>query len=272
MQNNLEKPKFKHNKKRNSAFLFESLVKELTKSIVYDDKERQKLLSSLIKQHFNKNNILYKELNLYKQLYETKEFPKEIAEKLVDTIKSEHEKLNETEIYNEQSKLIAKINKFVGSQVFSNFVPNYKNLATISQIFNKNVETKQKILLEQELINSITDKVLTETKEARPVENSVINRFVERFNEAYNESLLKEQKDLLSAYINASDESIDLKVFIHEELLRLSGELKTFEENDVSGNAKKVRESLESLKIESVSDELIKKIMYAQQFLHEVKN
>jgi len=272
MQNNLEKPKFKHNKKRNSAFLFESLVKELTKSVVYDDKEKQKLLSSLIKQHFNKNNVLYKELSLYKQLYETKEFPKEIAEKLVDTIKSEHEKLNETEIYNEQSKLIAKINKFIGPQVFNNFVPNYKNLATISQIFNKNIETKQKILLEQELINSITGKIITEIKEIKSVENSVINRFVERFNEAYNESLLKEQKDLLSAYINSSEDSIDLKVFIHEELLRLTNELKSIEEKDNSGNAKKVCESLENLKIESINDDLIKKIMYAQQFLYEVKN
>ncbi len=265
----LQKPKFKHNKKRNTAFLFECLVKELTKSVVYGQKENQRLISSLIKEHFNKNNVLYKELSLYKQLYETNEFPKEIAEKLVNNIKQEHEKLNETEIYNEQSKLIAKINKFVGTQVYDNFVPNYKTIATVSQIFNKNVETRQKVLLEQELVSSITKKVIVENVEIKPIENSVINRFVERFNEAYKESLLAEQKTLLSKYINHSEDDVEFKLYISEELNRLSNELETVEEASDTINA--VRESLKSFKFESIDDALIKKIMYVQQFVNEVK-
>jgi hypothetical protein len=269
MQMKLQKPKFKHNKKRNTAFLFECLVKELTKSVVYGQKENQRLISSLIKEHFNKNNVLYKELSLYKQLYETNEFPKEIAEKLVNNIKQEHEKLNETEIYNEQSKLIAKINKFVGTQVYDNFVPNYKTIATVSQIFNKNVETRQKVLLEQELVSSITKKVIVENVEIKPIENSVINRFVERFNEAYKESLLAEQKTLLSKYINHSEDDVEFKLYISEELNRLSNELETVEEASDTINA--VRESLKSFKFESIDDALIKKIMYVQQFVNEVK-
>ena len=73
----LEKPKFKHNKKRNTAFLFEAIVKELTKAVVYGDKNKQKIISSLLKEHFRKNGVLDNELTLYKQFYETRKFPKE---------------------------------------------------------------------------------------------------------------------------------------------------------------------------------------------------
>jgi hypothetical protein len=80
MENRTEKPKFKHNKKRNTAFLFEALVKELTKAVVNGDKDGQKTISSIIKEHFRKGTKLDKELTLYKQFYETKQFPKDAAE------------------------------------------------------------------------------------------------------------------------------------------------------------------------------------------------
>jgi len=67
----MEKIKLKHNKKRNTAFLYESLIKELAKSVVYSDKTRQNLISGIIKEHFRKGTTLSKELGLYKQIYET---------------------------------------------------------------------------------------------------------------------------------------------------------------------------------------------------------
>jgi hypothetical protein len=271
MQNKLEKPKHKHNKKRNTAFLFESLVKELTKAVIYEEKHKQIAISGLIKEFFNKNNVLNKELCLYKQLYETKDFPKEIAEKLIDAVKQEHDKLNENDIYNEQSRLIAKVNKSFGAKVYDNFVPNYKTLATISQIFNKNVEAKQKVLLEQELLGNITGKLITENKKTDVYDATVINRFVDRFNETYNESLLEEQKELLTKYINHSEDDLEFKVYLNEEITRLKSDLEQVKNSDTTGNVAKINESLNSFKFSEINDDLIKKVMYVQQFLHEVK-
>ena len=107
----LEKPKFKHNKKRNTAFLFEAIVKELTKAVLQGEKEKQKTISSLIKEHFKKNGILDRELTLYKQFYETRKFPKEHAQKLIDQVKNEHEKLDENEI----KEIVSSIIKEVGA-------------------------------------------------------------------------------------------------------------------------------------------------------------
>ena len=62
--------KLRHNKKRNTMFLYESLVKKLTKSVVQDDKERKDCVLSIIKEYFKKDSILGKELTLYKDVLE----------------------------------------------------------------------------------------------------------------------------------------------------------------------------------------------------------
>jgi hypothetical protein len=270
--------KFKHNKKRNTAFLFEALVKELTKVTVEGDKSKQKTISVLIKEHFKKGGPLDRELTLYKQLYATKEFPKDIAEKLLNQVKAEHEKLNETEIFNEQSKLIGKINKFVGPHVFNNFVPSYKTLASVSQIFNKSVEPKQKVLLEQEILETIT----AETKEKKVIleriDSLALKRFVERFNETYSDKLLSEQKQILSKFINHSEEDIELKIYLNEEIDRLKESVaKSLSNELVKGNAeilqnaKTLQKVLNNLKVSNINEELIKKIMYIQEFVSEVQ-
>lgn len=276
MQNSI---KYKHNKKRNTAFLFEALVKELTKAVIESDKNKQKTISLLIKEHFKKNSILDKELTLYKQLYATKEFPKEIAEKLLKEVKSEYIKLSETEIFNEQSKLIAKINKFVGPQTFNNFIPNYKTLATISQIFSNTIEPKQKILLEQEVLETITEAHKEKKVVLERIDSLAMKRFIDRFNEAYSDKLLAEQKQLLSKFINHAEEDVELKVYLNEEIDRLKQIIKniipsvTINENkEILENIKRLETLLNNFKITNINEELIKKVMYIQEFVAEAQN
>ena len=280
MQNRDEKPKLKHNKKRNTAFLYEALVKELTKAVVYSDKDKQKVTSSIIKEHFKKNGVLDRELTLYKQVYETSEFPKDAAEKLILRVKDEHEKLNETDIYNEQSRLIAKVNKLLGFQVYDNFVPQYKTLASLSQLFNKRVEPRSKILLEQELVEKVSSKVEKNAENApKAIDNLTFNTFLDKFNKTYGGSLISEQKALLTRYIASNEDDIDLKVYLNEEIGRIKGELVNMsdsvyakENSDFASKVKKLQESVEVLKISAIDEKLIKRVMLIQEFLHEVKN
>ena len=75
--------KFKHNKKRNTAFLFEALIKEMAKSVVSDDTERQNKIARIIKRHFQKRGILYKDLQTYKTLMNLKEAEEAFARRIV---------------------------------------------------------------------------------------------------------------------------------------------------------------------------------------------
>ena len=52
----------KHNKKRNTAFLYESLIKELTVAIVRKNNDRKNVILGMIKENFTKGSILRDEL------------------------------------------------------------------------------------------------------------------------------------------------------------------------------------------------------------------
>ena len=101
--------KLKHNKKRNTAFVYESLVREMTKAIVEKNLELKDDIVSIIKEHFTKNSLLYRELKLYKTICETYDLEPHTAEKLVYEIRKEHTKLDKQILFTEQSILIKKI-------------------------------------------------------------------------------------------------------------------------------------------------------------------
>ena len=73
----------KHNKKRNTAFLFETLVNELTKSIIHKDDAKKTKTTRLISKYFRRGTSLYEELQLYKALLETRGLERIVAEKLL---------------------------------------------------------------------------------------------------------------------------------------------------------------------------------------------
>ena len=105
--------RLKHNKKRNTAFLYEALVRELTKTVVGESKQDKSTIISILKEHFGKNTTLFKELELYKTLLESDNLPLHVAVKLIFEVKRNHASLNKKSIFNEQSVVISKINKNV---------------------------------------------------------------------------------------------------------------------------------------------------------------
>jgi hypothetical protein len=126
----------KHNKKRNTAFLYECLIKEITKAVVRKDETRKDTIIKIVKEHFTKGMPLWEDLQLYKQLQETKGLNNDFASRYILEVKKDWESLNRKDIFNQQTILIKKINESLGSDVFGNFVENYRNLATIGHFFN----------------------------------------------------------------------------------------------------------------------------------------
>ena len=162
--------KKKHNKKRNTAFLFEVLVKEMTKTFVSGDSKKSKKIKRIFKDSFGTGKALSEELDCYNALREKSVLDKYTAEKLIFETKSKYGNLDKDEIFVEQSKLIKRINVELGSDVYGNFVPNYKNYATISQIFGDKTPVKSRVLLESEILNTLTKR--TKTTRFKRDENS----------------------------------------------------------------------------------------------------
>ena len=271
--------KLRHNKKRNTAFLYETVIKELTKSIVRKNNKRKDELISMIKEHFGKEKLLAKELDLYRALCETYNLEPHVAEKLIFEIRNQHGKLDKKELFKEQSALIKKMNRVISKSAFSNFVPNYKNLATVYQIFNEETPTKERILLENTLLKRMTLKAKELVEGMKPVDDLTFRTFVKKFNDEYSPHLLGEQKELLTKYISSFvDNGIELKLFLNEEITRLKNIVKESlsmqevkDDEEMKTKTNKVLEIIEDFKKHKIGKELVEKILKIQNLVKEIE-
>ena len=271
--------KLKHNKKRNTAFLYEALVKEITKAIVDKDVKKKNALVSLDKEHFAPNTALRQELDLVKMLCETKHVDIYTAERLIAESQKQYNGLDKKQIFNEQTNVINKINKIAGKQTFNNFVPNYKYLATISQLFSGGPDIKQRVLLERTLIGSMTTRPgkVSKAKEMPHIDKLVFKTVIESFNKKYNGQLLEEQKELLNKYIvSFGENAVEFKVYVNEELGRLKNEVTSLHSNeifsedlDLKHKLLEVNEALNKLQTKKVGPPLVEKVMQIQKLVKE---
>ena len=270
--------KIKHNKKRNTAFVYEALVREATVAILKNDRERKNKVISIIKKHFHNESMLHKDLEFYRCLYENQNLDQKTSEKILREVRLQKQLVDSKYLFEQQTKLIRDINKELSSEVFNNFVPNYRTLATIDQIFSLKTSPKDCVILENEIVNNMRSKVVNGA--AVPVDNLTYNTFVKKFNEKYESELLSEQKELLTYYIASfADNALELKVFLNEELSRLKTKLiesKKVEEikndEDMLRKTNEVIEKLQSFTTAQITEDVLSTVLRTQSLVEEIYN
>ena len=273
--------KTKHNKKRNTAFLYEALVREMTKAVVSQDKKRKNNIIDILKESFSSNKILGQELRLYQTILESTDLDSITAEKLLYKIREAYATLDMQEIYDAQSSVINRINKEIGSAVYNNFVPNYKSIATVSQLFGADSSAagiKKGVILEQNVLETLTSDTTKEPEtEMKPIDNIVFKTFTSKFNEAYGEGLLSEQKELLNRYILSFSSDTDMKIYLNEELGRLHVALQKALNTDevksdgtMTESTNSVINMIEEFRNTPVDKNLVEKVLKIQNLVHEI--
>jgi len=266
------------NKKRNSLFLYEILIRELTKAVLEEDKKKKIEIISLIKESFKKGTYLYEDWKNYRALIGVK-VNKLIADKLIAEVKKSCEFIDKEKLFQEQNVLIKKINKKFPSSVYSNFVPNYRSMATIYQLFNSsNLPIKKRVFLEEGLIAEITGEFKEEKKELQPISKLAFKNFVEKFNTSYS-VLIKEQKQLLEKYILSTFNEVEFKYYLNEEIGRLKSVLQEsllMEEikldSEMTDKSNQVINLLESYKDKTIDGKMIEEMLKIQQLVEEIKS
>jgi len=272
--------RLKHNKKRNTAFLYEVLTKEVAKAIVAKDLKKKDSILALMKEFFSKGKVLRQELELYKLLGESHGADLYFAERLIQETKKEYDSLDKEKIFEAQSDIINMINKKFGSEIYKNFVPNYRNLATISQIFGTEIGVKHKVLLERTIIQGIVSKPeeVVESKNMPHIDDLVYRKVVENFNAKYGEELDENQKVLIGKYVTLFGvNSLEFKAYLNEELHRLKEEVKKMSgAKDIKDDAEMQRkvalvsEKMESFKKQPIDDKMIQQVLKIQSLTREV--
>jgi len=269
--------KFKHNKKRNTAFIYEGLIKELSKTALYElkNKNRKNQVMSILKEFFSKGKILKKELEIYKSFDDLGGLDKNTVEKLIAEAKNQRYKLDKKEVFNTQTNLINKINKTIGPQFWNNFLTEFKKVATVNQVIFKDSPPKKQVLLEQKLVETLT-KAKEEKKPFPNVNNLAIKTFVKKFNNEYSEALQENQKTLLNKYITSyQDDGIDLKIYLYEEIGRLKQNLSEYIDSSNSQDTNKIQkivERIDTYNERQLNKDLISEVMKIQALEQEINN
>jgi hypothetical protein len=232
--------KIKHSKFRNTGFLFELLVRQITSEIMSSNKSKAEII---IKEFFNSKKELSKELKLYQYLINEKYNSEAKAEKFIDTVCEARKKLDETKLAKEKYSLIKVIKENYNiDDLIKSSVSNYKVMASIYKIFESTIGNEiydptdvvsSRFTITENIINTsiknkelkIKDKVLEHFKNQDETTRTLSYKLlVENFNKKYK-NLSKEQKNLLREYINGMTNTNNLSEYISNEILSLTKSL-----------------------------------------------
>jgi len=231
----------KHSKFRNTGFLFELLVRQVTSDILNN---RKGIAEGLLKKYFNSKTELSNELKLYQFIVSERYNSENRAERFVDAVVESRAKLDEKKILKEKYNLIKEIkDNYAIEDFLRSQIPNYKVLASVYKIFEYKINVDQnydpkdfvntKYTLVEHLIGKTpSNKTLTETtihsdlkKEDKEIQLLSYKMLVDSFNKKYN-NLNDKQKSLLKEYINSYTNSDNLKNHVVGEVKSLIKEFK----------------------------------------------
>lgn len=220
----------KHSKIKNVGVLFELLTRQITSDTLSDNKKSPAI--SIVKEFFKKGSILSKELDLFKALQQQKYTSDVKAEKFIDIVILEFNKINRSKSKREKYNLVREIKKHYSlDDFFKSRVSNYRLNASIFSLLesvNKSNNPTQIMKCRYNIIEHITG---SHTSNKRDIDNT-INEYssqsqdirllsykilLEKFNSKYGK-LSKKQKDLLREYINNISNSSKLKTYIIQEV------------------------------------------------------
>ena len=227
----------KHNKIKNTGILFELLTRQITVDVLNNETDSSSI--KILKEYFNSKTELGKENELYKILLEQKYKNLKHAEILVEAVIKNRRRLSNRRLKNEKYNLIKVIKENYDLTAFFNSrIPNYKELASIYNIFEGEssrkdygavIETDSKVTLMENITSPGHGRKKSKTSFSKNDEDIRLLTYqllVDKFNKKYS-TLSEDQKDLLREYINNLSNTNSLKEFIAAEVVKVKTILKS---------------------------------------------
>jgi hypothetical protein len=284
--------KIKHSKFKNTGFIFELLVRQVTSEILASNKS---VAEKILKEFFNSKKELSKELKLYQYLINEKYNSEAKAEKFIDTICEARKRLDEKKLTKERYNLVKQIKETYNIDDFiKSPISNYKTLASIYKVFEVVTTDEQyeptdivssRFTITENIINTsiqnkdakIKDAVLEEyRKQDEDLRVITYKLLVENFNKKYK-NLTEEQKVLLREYINNINNTGKLNLYVSAEVSKVITSLKEVSTKVTDKVTKiKLEETITNIKkiksIKVIKEEHLSALMMSYELLKEIKN
>ncbi len=279
--------KIRHNKIRNTGLLFEFLLRQITSDVL---NKNNGPAVKIVKEKFNENTELGKELALYNILI-TKKFKSDSkADYFINEVMKARHDLNNSKLRRERYNLVKEIQSNYDLQKFmSSKVPNYKTYASIFTLFEykSSLSPDQKTESFFNIVEHVTTNdnsiKLSETVQTLPDDEDLriltYKTLLEKFNQKYTK-LSGAQKNLLREYINNVSNTNSLKDTLKEIVNGLKQDLQTHSKNLKDKVVKiKMQEAIKSIdkfcgiddKTDVVKDEYVIQTMRYLELIKELK-
>ena len=234
--------RLKHTKIKNTGILFELLLRQVTADIFAS--QNQSKAVSLIKEHFNKNTALGKELELYQLIVKNNYSSEKKADYLINVVLEARNRISNSKLRKEKYNLIKEIkDSFDVKDFFKSRIPNYKIFASIYKLFEsengENINPSDIVTSKCSLLEHLTSKTVN-TKQKEEIKDRLVNEYkqqgkdlrllsykilVEKFNKKYS-VLSTEQRSLLKEYINNISNTNGLDEYIKNETKKVKSNIK----------------------------------------------
>lgn len=282
--------KVKHSKFKNTAILFELLVKQITQEVLSNTNKN--LSEKIIKEFFNSKRELAKELKLYNWITKEKFSNADDAKLFLSEVVEERKKLDESKLAKEKYNLIRTIKESYELEKFlSSNLQNYKLLASIYKIFEskihgRKVEIRDFIDSNNTILEHITTKKLSNKpqdklyeefkKQSEDLRLLTYKLLIENFNSKYS-NLDDSQKGLLREFINNVSNTSTFSKFISEEAKKVLTSLIS-ESKDITDKVTKIKitEMVKLFKSDNFlkenSEKQVSVLMLTYELLKEIRN
>jgi len=283
--------KIKHSKFKNTGFIFELLVRQITAEIMSENKS---VAERILKEHFNSKKELSKELKLYQYLINEKYNSEAKANQFINTILEARKRLDEKKLTKEKYNLIKEIKETYNLDEFTkSSISNYKTLASIYKIFETVLTDEQydptdvvssRFTIAENIINSsiqnkevkVKDAVLEEYRKQDDDLRAVSYKLlVESFNTKYS-NLTNDQKGLLREYINNINNTGKLNEYVSSEVTKLVDGLKEVG-SKISDKVTKIKltETITNIRkiksVKKIKEQHLSAMMMTYELLKELK-
>jgi hypothetical protein len=268
-----------HNKKRNTALLYEFLVRTISSSLVEGDKKTSSTALKILKKHFRPGTELYKEFRLFNALVKTTTSSDGVNSSIISEAREAARKLDVSALDKEKSMLIRSINYMIKDENFYDQpISEYKTYATIQTLLNEwrkqpgtgdiEVLAKYENQLRTFLSSEKNSSSCSTIDETPGTSRLLMKVMMKKLNEKYSSSLNDEQRELIRAYAfsTANNDEITIKKKLEEIKDNLLESIESYAQQNSSNvylveKLSHTREKILLESLESIDDSTVSRFM-----------
>jgi len=268
-----------HNKKRNTALLYEFLIRTISSSLVSGDKKKSSTALRILRRYYKPGTQLYKEFRLFNSLVKTTVSSDAVVFSILKEARLAATMLDIAALDREKSLLICNINRMINDENFYDQpIAEYRLYATIQTLLNewRKPAGTANIASLANYENQLQEWLLSEKKksdetlidETPGTTRLLMKIMMKKLNEKYSSVLNNDQREIIKAYAfsAASEDQLTIKKKLEEIRLNLLNAIDEYIERKQENvflvnklSAAKSNIMLESLDI--IDDSVVTKFM-----------